>query len=447
MSGSHSAAPGGPGGGGAYGGGPAEQSSAVDHALLESLFYNEMMMLDTTSPSSSNILSQSFAGAVLPHTTETDTTTIVEKEMLQDFGVTANSHVLHSPLKTTTTTQHQPAATPYYAGAPPAPAASVQISTAPSIVPLRHVANAPHAYGRTPPVYSVAPVAPPVSTPGVVAPTGLQPAPLPSQQPPASLSQSLASHAEMTPEALSIDTKQIDAPEEEKSQKLVDQFTTLASRLGIELPNNVLQSLTAAAAKTDPGDDVTNSATTNIATDGKPTKSTIAPSKCNTKEGGMAASSELDVPPTVEEMRKTAEEAIAAVTSSATTAITSMTKKRPASDDGDNNGGGDGPGSSSGKPLYSKRRKKPRLADCETRLAELQKENELLKRHVKNVSNKAIRFDQERDELWGRIKHLHDTEGAPEEMNKTLKAFTNMYSDYGSNRQQELSFHLEQLQR
>lgn len=39
---------------------------------------------------------------------------------------------------------------------------------------------------------------------------------------------------------------------ENGARKLVDQFATLASRLGIDLPDSVLQSLTSAAAKNDP---------------------------------------------------------------------------------------------------------------------------------------------------------------------------------------------------
>ena len=39
---------------------------------------------------------------------------------------------------------------------------------------------------------------------------------------------------------------------QDRARQLVDQFATLASRLGIDLPNSVLQSLTSAATKNDP---------------------------------------------------------------------------------------------------------------------------------------------------------------------------------------------------
>ena len=50
---------------------------------------------------------------------------------------------------------------------------------------------------------------------------------------------------------------------ENGARKLVDQFATLASRLGIDLPDSVLQSLTSAAAKNDPTLLMNNEAQTN----------------------------------------------------------------------------------------------------------------------------------------------------------------------------------------
>lgn len=96
---------------------------------------------------------------------------------------------------------------------------------------------------------------------------------------------------------------------------------------------------------------------------------------------------------------------------------------------------------------HAKRKKKPRLSDCESRLAELRAENELLKRHLENVSNKAHRFEQEKQAAGKRIHGLLEENAGPDEMNRAVREFTEMYSDYGRNRQQELSFHLEQLQR
>jgi chromosome segregation ATPase len=153
--------------------------------------------------------------------------------------------------------------------------------------------------------------------------------------------------------------------------------------------------------------------------------------------------------PTVMELRNMAEEAIAAVTQSNMNRTASMedlaaqagstamgNSNNPTGNNNDN------------KPTYSKRRKKPRLSDCESKLALLKAENEQLKRHLQNVSNKAHKFDMEKEEAGKQIARLMDDPNtAPREMELSVRKFSDMYSDYGINRQQELSFHLEQLQR
>jgi hypothetical protein len=80
-------------------------------------------------------------------------------------------------------------------------------------------------------------------------------------------------------------------------------------------------------------------------------------------------------------------------------------------------------------------------------LAQLQAENEQLKRHLQNVSNKAHKFDKDKEEAGRKIASLHVQNVTNDELNQAVEQFTDMYSDYGVNRQQELSFHLEQLQR
>ena len=165
--------------------------------------------------------------------------------------------------------------------------------------------------------------------------------------------------------------------------------------------------------------------------------------------------------PTIMELRKTAEESIAAVTRKREDHLPKISKKK--SDEkrkgiklesasvsatdilvtNDNNST-----INDSKPTYSKRRKKPRLSECETKLAQLKAENEQLKRHLQNISNKAHKFDMEKEEAGKNIARLiHDPNAGPHEMEMSVSKFSDMYSDYGINRQQELSFHLEQLQR
>ena len=160
-----------------------------------------------------------------------------------------------------------------------------------------------------------------------------------------------------------------------------------------------------------------------------------------TKSDG--ASEITAIAPTVMELRNMAEEAIAAVTQSSmkrsvskeNLSLVASSQEHPASN-------------ADIKPTYSKRRKKPRLSDCEAKLARLKAENEQLKRHLQNVSNKAHKFDMEKEEAGKQIaRFMHDPNVDSREMEASVRKFSDMYSDYGINRQQELSFHLDQLQR
>lgn len=137
----------------------------------------------------------------------------------------------------------------------------------------------------------------------------------------------------------------------------------------------------------------------------------------------------------IDSLRMTAEQAIATVSKKRSPGSREESQSNSAS------------GSNDSRPLYSKRRKKPRLSDCESKLAQLKAENEMLKRHLQNVSNKAHQIEQGKEESAGLIKRLHDSNAGADEMERVVKDMTDTYSDYGINRQQELSFHLEQLSR
>jgi predicted RNase H-like nuclease (RuvC/YqgF family) len=125
--------------------------------------------------------------------------------------------------------------------------------------------------------------------------------------------------------------------------------------------------------------------------------------------------------PTIQQIQSTAAEAIA-----------SVSNKRTAGDDN--------------RP-YSKRRKKPRLPDCERKLAELKAENELLKRHLDNISNKSMVLEKERIAAEQKMRAMLQANAPDHELEPLVKNFAEMYSDYGRKRHEELNFHLEQLQR
>jgi hypothetical protein len=428
-----------------------EGSSALDHALLESLFYNEMMMLNPSSPGSSTFLSQHFNEATHPrqqqqqqqqqqqHRPATvatgDPNTIAEKDLLRDFGVSS------SPIEPSTHRHHPPQSW----SAPPvhpqhlqsmAPTLAVPSSSAPKHVPIYPAPWAVLAYPAD--TYD------PLATAAAAA---------------AAATAASKPSAAMDRPPLSIDTSiTAAAPQDHRAKQLVDQFATLASRLGIELPTNVLQSLTAAAAKNDPQpqqalpSNKPSSSTSHLSTppltfssshDLSPFKPNRLPDSSISPVATLTDDAEDSGPSTLQELRRTAEEAIASVTNNKRAAIDM--------DGGESSGGGSNSGNAKDGSKHasqqSKRKKKPRLADCESRLAELRAENELLKRHLENVSNKAHRFDQEKEAAGKQIHSLLEENAGPDEMNRAVGEFTEMYSDYGRNRQQELSFHLEQLQR
>jgi hypothetical protein len=107
----------------------------------------------------------------------------------------------------------------------------------------------------------------------------------------------------------------------------------------------------------------------------------------------------------------------------------------------------------------ARRKKKPRKEDCEVKLAKLKAENDMLKRHLDNITNKSARFEKERKAVEQKMKDLVSPENLKTERNEKdrkernkelqniLKQFTETYSDYGKHRQDELKFHLNQLER
>jgi hypothetical protein len=438
-----------------------DEPSTVDHALLESLFYNEMMQLDGSSLLSPNFLSQhlSEAAASTPsrrrinHSISADVNTLAEKDLLRDFGVTSSpvhhgsADVVPPPLIEAGSSNH--GSTPW-GSEPYSPASNSMNIDTPS---QNHLYHSSMHYSHAPSAQ-----APMHSTYEPVVASHQQYMPPSSAMPPASMQVAPAVRATYTPPSQvssaglgegtrhvpSLPALQAPLLQERTNNQLVSQFTTLASRLGVDLPLSILQSLTAAAAanvskvqaRTAPS--ITKGINTVQQSNSMLTMDSNSFSEdemdMDNGEPGPAAAPDT-VTPVVQELRKTAEEAIAAVSENRKRALEDPSATSP------------NDGNASGRAIYSKRRKKPRLSDCETKLAELQAENELLKRHLANVSNKAYRFEQEKTQAGARFKKMLDGEYVPEQLEKAVQEFTDLYSDYGRRRQQELSFHLEQLQR
>ena len=170
-------------------------------------------------------------------------------------------------------------------------------------------------------------------------------------------------------------------------QKMVDQFATLAERLGVPLTPQVLEKLVP-------------------------------------KSGGASAPAVGNNVGSKDQIQAAAAESIATVANNKRSAATNDSK-----------------------PAYSKRRKKPRLHDCELRLSQLQAEHDLLTRHLENITNQNDRLNAERERAEQTMRDMMEANAPDEELEPVLQNFTEMYSDYGKKRQEELNFHLEQLQR
>jgi hypothetical protein len=442
-------------------------SASIDTALLESLFYNEMMLIDDTSSLLSSSLFSSLssefaspsASSAPPrqHTVHSfDPSTIAEKALLRHFGVSgeippddnlvpASAALTTSPPPPALEERLEPTQLPTHGavqnsswgaskhsgGASADYVPNLDNSYASKPVPAvdDRAATATNAYNPAVPVESVASTAPlpqhPLSTAGAV--------------------RSAAAGAGATSAAAAT------VPHE----KLVSQFATLANRLGIRVPPHLLQSLL-----NNEGDGKTADAVTAFASaasayanaeSSRPMMPVMAASSTASPEGPAAAAA----PAAVQELENVAKASIAAV---------SETRKRPSFDEDrtiaasasaastaaleENASVGAASGTASSKaPAYSKRRKKPRLADCETKLAQLQAENDLLKRHLTTISNQSHKIDSERKELEKKMRTMLETGATPQEMDQLVQTFSDYYSDYGRRRHQELEFHLEQLQR
>ena len=219
--------------------------------------------------------------------------------------------------------------------------------------------------------------------------------------------------------------------------QLVNQFATLAGKLGINLPPNVLSTLTAAAA----------------AGETKEAASSPAAGQASTPVGGTNKSS------FAQQLQQTAEESIAAIqgrkrkaspvsSGESTPAAATSVSSSPFPIGSASTAGADDVASSSTAAVAAyRRKKKPRLQDTESRLAALKAENETLKRHLANITDKTALIDQEREQAERKLSEMVQSGANEKQIGPVLARFGEMYSDYGRRRQEELTFHLNQLER
>lgn len=338
----------------------------LDNTLIESLFYNEMMLMEESPSLLLSILSADGTPSV-------DTNTLMGTSLWGEYGVrSSHPRTVQTPMQLPPQQQNhhqqqeQPKHDTILTQRTPDP-----LAPASGLISYHDV----RAEAPAPPATHPEPVVPTVETTFAVKPSVID--------------------------------------EAEKRKKLVSQFATMASRLGIHLPPQVLR------ASMD-GRQVAVPTTENLGPQSTqataPTPVTSAPKSSDT----------ASLQPIVQELQSTAEAAIAAVS-----------KKHHLDDSA----------SSSKQPAYSKRRKKASLGECERRLASLQAENSLLKRHLHNIASKSAALQTEQKAAEAQIRHLWSSNATQQELDAAVNNLTELYSDYGKRRQDELSFHLEQLRR
>jgi len=254
--------------------------------------------------------------------------------------------------------------------------------------------------------------------------------------------------------------------QDHRASKVVSQFTMLASRLGIQLPNSIMESLTSSVLQR------VHSSMPNTSTESSSEGSNKYPSEPRISvaptimddmsdnsdssshneehemdEDDMADGEKVSSKPFAgtasqdrDNKRKRGAES-ASAPSSAQASMDVADSKRASH----KSAGGS----------FVRRKKAPRLEECEKRLAKLRAENEMLKRHHVHVTNKTNKLDQERKEMDNKIHDIVQcakekgtlAPSVAQELNTILPKFKEMYSDYGNNRKDELAFHLNQLEK
>lgn len=101
-----------------------------------------------------------------------------------------------------------------------------------------------------------------------------------------------------------------------------------------------------------------------------------------------------------------------------------------------------------------RRRQKEKKDELENRVAALKKENQELREHFQNVSQRTTDIQRQRASMeslmQGRLKEIEKLPEDSEERKNLVSLvmkFTDLYADYGSCRQKEIAYHLAQLEK
>jgi flagellar motility protein MotE (MotC chaperone) len=189
-----------------------------------------------------------------------------------------------------------------------------------------------------------------------------------------------------------------------KRQILVSQFATLAERLGITIPSEIIGKL----QQQQPAE----------AADQSP----VTPTQPH--EHIPEAMAAFTATPTTA--------AVAAITTSATSSSAAAAASKQQR--------------TSPKDSSQRRRKKPRLHDCQVKLANLREENERLKRHLDVIQNRSQKILKERANTEQTLRTMMENGASDDQLAPLIDAYSEAHSDYGKKRFEELQFHLDQLQ-
>jgi hypothetical protein len=433
------------------GGDPEEELSylvdgSLDHALLESLFYNEMALLSSGSHTygDESLFASASNGSTDSHLSppsvpssgnggfsfleQGETDGIPPASQMETLPIYENTAAVAAMVAPSLAQMNYQPVTAQYAAIGSLP--MVNTSSFRVADPTNNISLSAHHALQNPLDHAATPVYPspqplPPSFGGisstVVPPSGL---PVPVQLPVArgGIRHNVVAVLDQDGRT-QLPIKTTDAPnaEEEKRKKLVAQFATLAGRLGITLPPQVLEKLTNKASSN------TSTSDASVALDATALTGTLP---VMTTSGMEVDAAQSQQPELLKQLQTTAAEAIAAVNHKRAAVAPTIETTASATD----------------KP-YSKRRKKPRLSECEQKLQELQSENAILKRHLDNIANRNARLDQERIKAETQMRQLLEENAPDAVLDPIVKNFTEMYSDYGRKRHDELNFHLQQLKR
>ena len=506
--------------------------SSLDHALLESIFYNEMMLMDDANDDKASLISGSLLSTLsadgsvreplqlqqqqqelvedemenvaLDQKTNPLQNAVAETTMVVQPGAMNSMYTARVPVSVTTTTGQEKTIIQSSGAMEASSQVSAAISSQQLPVHTRvgslGTLTASMVSNHTTTTNLQSSTTALTTTADATTATNLQVTPVPT-----AMTGDITGYSAVAPSYRAPTTTT--HVEGEKRQHLVSQFASLASRLGITLPEPVVESLTnqerlksqmhtsrypgapgnlsaaAGSNNVEPAlgslpnetrlqgqvesirrpaipisnDVIHRSATATSGPAGLPVAASIPQPPQPTLPAARTASILPSNPPVVvatPKFQQLAQAAEAAV-------VTASRKrdspgggfdycedsKNSSSPSNANPDGGTMSVNTAKQAPYSKRRKKPRLQDCESKLSELQGENAMLKRHLANLSSQSHAIDQERVLQEQRMRTMMEQGGSEDEMDDAVRHFTDMYSDYGRRRHQELSFHLDQLQR